>query len=305
MLQLTQIRCFVAVAEEHHFGRAAARLNMTQPPLSRQIQLLEHELGVELLERTSRSVRLTQAGTVFLPEARRLLRSTEDAILAARRAGRGAQGKIAIGFTPSNSYDFLPRLISALRADYPDVELILEEMITRDQLAALASHRIDIAFVRPPFEAADIRSRRVLAERMVAALPANHPLAARSALTPEDLEGQELIMYSILGSGYFHDLVQRLLVSTNIRPRLVHHLTQIHAVLSMVKTGVGMALIPESASRLDIGNVICRPLAFGEDIEAELFMAYRAQDASLALENVMTIAEKIAKEGRWLPASVL
>lgn len=296
MLQLTQVRCFVAVAEELHFGRAAARLNMTQPPLSRQIQLLEHALGVALLERTSRHVRLTQAGIVFLPEARRLLRGAEDAVLAARRAGRGALGQIAIGFTPSSSYDFLPRLISALQAEYPDIELILEEMITRDQITALTSNRLDLAFVRPPFGATDVTFQPVRSERIVAALPAHHPLASHEALTPMDLDGQDLIMYSVLGGGYFHDLVQRLLVSANIQPRLIHHLTQIHALLSLVRSGVGMALIPESASRLDIGNVICRPLAFGDDILAELYMAHRAQDTSPLLRSVMAVVSQITKE---------
>ncbi|MCP1203096.1 LysR family transcriptional regulator [Acetobacter oryzoeni] len=296
MLQLTQVRCFVAVAEELHFGRAAARLNMTQPPLSRQIQLLEHTLGVGLLERTSRNVRLTQAGIVFLPEARRLLRSAEDAMLTARRAGRGALGQIAIGFTPSSSYDFLPRLISALQNEYPDIELILEEMITRDQITALASNRIDLAFVRPPFGATDVTFQPVRYERIVAALPAHHPLAHRMAITSTDLEGQDLIMYSVLGGGYFHDLVQRLLVSANIQPRLIHRLTQIHALLSMVKTGVGMALIPESAARLGIENVICRPLAFGDDIQAELYMAHRTQDNSPLLSSVMAVVSRITKD---------
>lgn len=295
MLQLTQIRCFVAVAEELHFGRAAARLNMTQPPLSRQIQLLEHTLGVALLERTSRHVRLTQAGIVFLPEARRLLRGAEDAVLAARRAGRGALGQIAIGFTPSSSYDFLPQLISALQTEYPDIELILEEMITRDQIAALTSNRLDLAFVRPPFAATGVTFQPVRSERIVAALPYHHPLAHKDALTATDLEGQNLIMYSVLGGGYFHDLVQRLLVSANIQPRLIHHLTQIHALLSLVRSGVGMALIPESASRLDIGNVICRRLAFGDDILAELYMAHRSQDNSPLLGSVLAVVSQITK----------
>ncbi|MBB2200690.1 LysR family transcriptional regulator [Gluconacetobacter tumulisoli] len=302
MIQLTQVRCFVTVAEELHFGRAAARLNMTQPPLSRQIQLLEHALGVELLERTSRVVRLTQAGSVFLPEGRRLLRSAEDAVLAARRAGRGALGQIAIGFTPSCSYDFLPRLISALRADYPDVEPILEEMVTRDQLSALASHRLDIGFMRPHFDAPDIERRRIVTEPMLAAIPEDHPMAALEVVMPADLEGQELIMYSVLGGGYFHDLVHRLLVGSGIQPRLVHHMTQIHALLSLVKTGMGIALIPRSASRLGISNVVYRSLGFGTDISAELFMAYRAEDPSLVLGNVMNVITRLVGESEPPPA---
>lgn len=297
MIQLTQVRCFVAVAEELHFGRAATRLNMTQPPLSRQIQLLEHALGVELLERTSRVVRLTQAGSVFLTEGRRLLQNAEDAALAARRAGRGALGQIAIGFTPGCSYDFLPRLISALRTHYPDVELILEEMVTRDQLSALASSRLDIGFIRPHFDAPDIERHRIVKEPILAAIPEDHPMAALEVVMPADLEGQELIMYSVLGGGYFHDLVHRLLISSDIRPKLIHHLTQIHALLSLVKTGMGIALIPRSASRLGISNVVYRRLGFGSDISAELFMAYRADNPSVVLGNVTNVITRLVGEG--------
>ncbi|MFT8897197.1 MAG: LysR substrate-binding domain-containing protein [Acetobacter sp.] len=296
MLQLTQVRCFVAVAEELHFGRAATRLNMTQPPLSRQIQLLEHVLGVELLERTSRVVRLTQAGAVFLAEGRRLLQNAEDATLAARRAGRGTLGQIAIGFTPGCSYDFLPRLISALRSHYPDVDLILEEMITRDQLSALASSRLDIGFIRPHFDAPDIELRRIIKEPMLAAIPEDHPMARLEVVMPSDLDGQELIMYSVLGGGYFHDLVHRLLISSDIRPKLVHHLTQIHALLALVKAGMGVALIPQSASRLGISNVVYRSLGFGADICAELFMAYRADNPSLVLGNVTNVIARFIEE---------
>ena len=304
MLQLTQVRCFITVADELHFGRAAARLNMTQPPLSRQIQLLEHTLGVELLERSSRSVRLTHAGAIFLPQARSLLRHAEDAALLARRARRGALGEVAIGFTPSGSYDFLPRLINGVREAHPEIELTLEEMITRDQVAALAAHRIDLAFVRPPFNAVETEAHRGLAEPMVAALPAGHPLAALPALAPADLKGQDLIMYSILGSGYFHDLVRRLLASANVQPRLVHHLTQIHALLSVVKTGVGIALIPQSASRLGIDGVVCRPLAFGADIRAELYMLHRVHTVSPVLANVMaTVTQMTGTQAPSPPAT--
>src|SRR5689334_12489710 len=125
MFELGQLRCFVAVAEELHFGRAAARLHMTQPPLSRQIQLLEHVLDVTLLERTSRSVRLTHAGSTFLPEARRLLQLAEGAALSVRRVTRGETGSVGIGFTAGSGYSVLPRLVSLAKAEMPDVDLVL------------------------------------------------------------------------------------------------------------------------------------------------------------------------------------
>src|SRR5919206_4230100 len=147
MFDLNQLRCFVTVAEELHFGRAAARLNMTQPPLSRQIQVLEHIIDAPLLERTSRSVRLTPAGRTFLPEARRILRLAESAVASTKRIARGEAGSIAIGFTAASGYSFLPRLITASRSRFPDVDLVLKEMVTADQLEALAAHRIDVGLL--------------------------------------------------------------------------------------------------------------------------------------------------------------
>jgi DNA-binding transcriptional LysR family regulator len=157
MFELSQLRCFAAVAEELHFGRAAARLNMTQPPLDRQIQLLEHALGVGLFERTSRSVRLTPAGRAFHAEARRVLDLAEGAGLAAKRVARGEAGSITIGFTAAASYGFLPRLLAAARAAMPGVDLALKKMVTADQTEALSSGQIDLGLLRPPVD----RKRRV------------------------------------------------------------------------------------------------------------------------------------------------
>src|SRR6478752_2927473 len=135
--ELRQLRCFVAAAEELHFGRAAQRLNMTQSPLSRQIQLLEHILDVKLLERTSRSVALTPAGRVFLIEARRIVRLAESAALSARRVAQGDAGRVAIGFTAVSGYSLLPEIVARARATLPNIELELREMVSGEQIDAL------------------------------------------------------------------------------------------------------------------------------------------------------------------------
>jgi DNA-binding transcriptional LysR family regulator len=132
MFELVQLRCFVALAEELHFGRAAARVNMTQPPLSRQLQQLEHEVGVTLVERSSRFVRLTAAGRAFLVDARAILRSSEEAMITVRRVAQGEGGVITLGFIPATSYSLLPRLVAFLAAEMPLVQLILKEMVTAD-----------------------------------------------------------------------------------------------------------------------------------------------------------------------------
>src|SRR6201746_1209699 len=141
MFEFSQLRCFLAVAEDLHFGRAAQRMNMTQPPLSRQIQLLEHELGVTLFERTSRAVKMTPAGRTFLPEAKQMLRLAEGAIVSAKRVARGEVGPVTVGFTPGSSHAFVPRLVAAAMEKMPDVDLVLREMDSAHQMEALAAGR--------------------------------------------------------------------------------------------------------------------------------------------------------------------
>ena len=152
MFELNQLRCFLAVAEELHFGRAAQRLSMSQPPLSRQIQLLERGLGVILLERTSRSVQLTRAGRSFQPQPRQILRLSESAALSAKRVARGEAGLVTLGFTSGSSYTFLPKLVTLTMAEMPDVDLVLREMNTATQMDALAAGRLDAGLVRLPID---------------------------------------------------------------------------------------------------------------------------------------------------------
>ncbi|HVF93825.1 MAG TPA: LysR family transcriptional regulator, partial [Sphingomonas sp.] len=175
MFELSQLRCFVAAAEELHFGRAAQRLNMTQSPLSRQIQLLERILDVTLLERTSRNVALTPAGRVFLIEARRIVRLAESAQLSARRVAKGDAGKVAIGFTAVSGYNLVPQIVAQARAALPNIDLELREMVTTDQVDALLTGLIDIGFVRPPLARQEFDTAPMLHESLVVALPAGDP----------------------------------------------------------------------------------------------------------------------------------
>ena len=180
MFELVHLRSFVAVAEELHFGRAANRLQITQPPLSRQISLLEHQLGARLFDRSNRRVEMTPAGRAFLPEARQLLRLAESAMLSVRRAEQGEAGRLAISFTASAGYDFLPRTLRRLRRDLPGVSFILREMVSVDQLDALDARLVDIALLRPPVRRPGLESRCVLREKLVVGVPGRHRLARRS-----------------------------------------------------------------------------------------------------------------------------
>jgi DNA-binding transcriptional LysR family regulator len=285
MFELSQLRCFAAVAEELHFGRAAARLNMTQPPLSRQIQLLEHALGIGLFERTSRSVRLTPAGRAFHAEARRILDLAEGAGLAAKRVARGEAGSVTVGFTAAASYGLLPRLIAAARTEMPDVDLALKEMVTADQTDALSSGRIDLGLMRPPIDRrGGAEAVCVARERLMLAVPRGHRLATgREPATVGCLDRQPLIMYSPVEGRYFYDLLAGLFRAAGVVPDHVQHISQAHTMLALVGAGIGVALVPEAARSLRFDGVVLRPLRLPAEAAAQLFAVWRRDNTNPAL----------------------
>jgi len=288
MFELSQLRCFVALAEELHFGRAAARMHMTQPPLSRQIQLLEHHIGAQLFARSSRNVRLTPAGRSFLPEAKEILRLAESASLAARRVSRGEAGVVTIGFTASSGYRFLPGLILVSRQELPDVDLILKEMVTLDQVAALTSGRLDLALLRPNAATADFETRCVAREPLVLALPENHPLSRGRPPTLADFDHAPFLTYSPIEARYFHDLVAGTFARAGVHPNYVQHVTQIHSILAFVKAGLGAALIPEAATSLRFEGVVFRAVdKIRPARPVELFMAWKADNDNPALAALL------------------
>ena len=293
MLDFNQLRCFAAVAEELHFGRAAARLNMTQPPLSRQIQVLERALDVRLLDRTSRSVQLTAAGRCFLPEAQRILRLADSAFHVTRQVAAGHGGLLKLGFTAASAYDFFPRLITACQAALPDVTLSLREMVTKDQLEELLAGRIDVALVRPPVTHPDLVAVRALAEPLVAAVPIGHALARRGELGLEDFEGQPFIAYASNEARYFHDLTVTLLREAGVQPKVLQHLTQIHSILALVRAALGLALVPVAAERLRFEGVAFRPLDVGLSRPAELFLAWRRDRDDPIIRNFVGLLDAL------------
>jgi DNA-binding transcriptional LysR family regulator len=294
MFDLNQLRCFVTVAEELHFGRAAARLNMTQPPLSRQIQVLEHIIDAPLLERTSRSVRLTPAGRSFLPEARRILKLAETASQVARRIALGKTGSLKIGYTAAAAYGFLPELLAACRARLPEVDFSLKEMVSGEQLEALASGQIDAGLLRPPVARPEFASRRVLAEPLLAAVPRKHPLASRDNLAVRDFDGQPFVMYSPYESRYFHDLLVALFTQADILPRYVQHVGQIHSILAMVRAGLGVSIVPAAAANLKIAEVKLRPLKLRAPAPVELFMVWRRDGENPLVPALIDIAGELS-----------
>ncbi|PTM51912.1 LysR family transcriptional regulator [Phreatobacter oligotrophus] len=294
MFDLGQLRCFVAVADELHFGRAAMRLNMTQPPLSRQIQILERILDVQLIERSSRSVKLTPAGQSFLPEARHILGLAESSALLVKRVARGRAGSLKLGFTAASAYSYLPSLIAACRSELPDVALSLKEMVSGDQLKRLLAGEIDVGLMRPPMPPVGFRSFRVIAEPMLVALPRNHPRARQASVTLEQLAADPFIMYAPYESRYFHDLVVEILARGGLSPNYVQYLAQIHSILALVHAGVGIAIVPQAADNLQFRNVVLRPIASQKPALAELYMVWREQSTNPAIPILLDVARKMA-----------
>jgi DNA-binding transcriptional LysR family regulator len=284
MFTLAQLAGFVAVAEELNFGRAAARLHLTQPPLSRQIKLLEQEVGASLLDRSGRTVRLTPAGRVFLAEARRILRLAEESTLAVRRIPAGDGGTLVVGFTAVSVHGYVQSFLQRAGRELPHVDLVLRELVTADQVEAIAAGDIDLGFVRPPVTRPGLRSRVVHAERMVLATPAGDPLARTGA--PADvaeLDGQALVMYSPVESRYFYELLLGMTVRARATPRYVQYVSQVHTMLALVQAGVGLAVVPESATAMHPHGVAFVALADGQSPPVELAAAWRAEADNPAL----------------------
>lgn len=288
MFSLSRLSCFIAVAEELHFGRAAERLHMTQPPLSRQIQQLESELGVHLIDRTTRSVTLTPAGVAFLPDARRILQLAEGAALNVKRVPAGDLGTVVIGFTAASAHPLLPRLFDAARQQMPDVKLDLREMVTAAQIEALMTGELDLGMARPPLKRPGLVSRPLLHEQLIAALPAAHPLVeVRRQLTLSDLDGQDMVMYSPVQARYFNELLISTFTIAGATPRYVQYVTQVHTMLVLVRSGIGIALVPASTATLHPEGVVFRSIGAFRERPVELDAVWRGDSANPALLRLL------------------
>lgn len=288
MFSLSRLSCFIAVAEDLHFGRAAERLHMTQPPLSRQIQQLESELGVHLIDRTTRSVTLTPAGVAFLPDARRILQLAEGAALNVKRVPAGDLGTVVIGFTAASAHPVLPRLFDAARQQMPDVKLDLREMVTAAQIEALMTGELDLGMARPPLKRPGLVSRPLLHEQLIAALPAAHPLVeVRRQLTLNDLDGQDMVMYSPVQARYFNELLISTFTIAGATPRYVQYVTQVHTMLVLVRSGIGIALVPASTATLHPEGVVFRSIGAFRERPVELDAVWRGDSANPALLRLL------------------
>jgi len=293
LLDLTHVRSFIALAEELHFGQAARRLNMTQPPLSRQIRLLEEELGVRLFDRNSHAVALAAAGRAFLPEARALLAASEAAAAAARRAARTRSGgSVTLGFIGASTYAYLPRLVARARAELPDTELLLKEMSGAAQVEALTLGRIDLGLVRPLGGASPLMASCVMREELALAIPLGHRLAGRRRAPLRELEGEPFITYSAEGP-YMRALLSNAFQAAGVRPKVVQAVSQAQTILSLVSAGLGLAIVPGEVRAASFDNVAFRAIDAFPAPSAELHAIWRPEDRNPVLAPLRELSHQV------------
>jgi len=259
-MELRQARAFVTTAEEGHVGRAATRLHVTQPTLSRQIAALERSLGVPLFDRTRRQLALTPAGEVFLAGARELVRRADELAAAAQRAHRGELGVLRVGFVQSATFAALPRLLSAFRAAVPAVRVEVAAMTTLRQLDALADDRIDAGLLRPPINEPDLRLRTLSHDELCAALPGGHRLARRPRVSLSDLADEDFVFYERAAGPAVHDTIVGHCRAAGFSPRIVQEAIDVQTIVALVAANLGVSLLIAPTPRTDESSVVYRPL---------------------------------------------
>lgn len=292
-VELRRLQYFVAVAEESHFGRAAQRLQMAQPPLSQQIKALEAEMGVQLFQRTTRKVDITPAGARFLQRAREILASVDDAVAEAARVADGRLGRISIGFTGSATYDLLPSLVRVLRDELPGIDLDIHgEMLTPQQVAGLEDGSLDLALLRPPVRSAKIDVRVLRREPLIAVLPAHHRLAANNRVRLSDLADEPFVMYPSDSRSVVYETVLDACQHAGFVPSSTHEVAETSTLVYLVAAGLGVALVPASVQHLQITGVCYRPLLDSTN-EVELALATRVDESSPLVAKVRACAQKL------------
>ena len=289
-----KLTAFVAVAEELHFGRAARRLHLSQPPLSLTIRTLEAELGTKLFLRSSRRVELTEAGRVLLEQARAILEQLGEARRRTAEAGRGERGSLSIGFITPIVYGFLPALLREFRMRFPGVRLTLREAMGDVQLEELERGKLSAGFVAAPVSSEQLSQLTVLRETMVAALPKSHTLArAQGAIRLAQLAGEPFILFPRTIAPGFFDRIVAFCRAGGFSPRVEQEAMQSQTIVGLVSAGLGVAIVPASIKQLRRPGVVYRPFK-ERSPRVETLLVWRREDRSPALQNFVKLAEKIA-----------
>lgn len=294
-MELRQLRYFVAVAEELHFGRAAERLHMSQPPLSTQVRRLEREIGADLLRRSTRRVTLTTAGEAFYARALSVLEALDAAVEEAREADAGRRGALRVGFVSSANFSVLPPAIRSFREDRPGVRLDLRPLPSSEQIAALHAGTIDLGLLRLPALGTGLRLETVLSEPFVVVVPRWHRLAERQALDISDFADEPMVLFPYQQMPGFVGQVLQMFDAAGRAPRIAQQAIHHETAIGLVAAGVGLSILPASAARISTPDVRCVPLS--PSPQSELAIAVLPGAGSAAID---AFAERLHDAARTL-----
>lgn len=291
-IELRHLRYFRAVAEELSFSRASERLHIAQPPLSQQVKQLESELGVLLIDRDNRPLRLTDAGQYLLEKTQELFASINTTIGEVRGIGLGLTGRISIGFAGSTMYNLLPDIVNTYRDQYPMVELVFKEMLAAEIHAAIETHKIDIGFSRPGIEVFDnIEQVLLVKEPLVVAIPERHPFSKNGCLDIEKLDGEAVILYPQHPRPSLTDLIIETLHAKHVRIRIVQEVTNLQTALGMVAARVGITFVPASVGEHERAGIQFLPLN-PQVLFSPLTAVWRRNNKSASLHNFLNIMQQ-------------
>ncbi|MFT4074272.1 MAG: LysR substrate-binding domain-containing protein [Asticcacaulis sp.] len=292
MIDLRHLRYFMAVAELRHFGRAAERLHLTQPPLSRAIAGLEADLGVQLFERRPRDLALTPAGEQLLRDSRLVLDTVETARRNARLAALGESGEVVLGFMMHATHTVVPDLVRRFTARYPHIQLGLRETVPNRLVEALNAGRIDAGILFPVARVAGLETRRLFRDRLCAVVPHDHELAARPMIGREDLRDAPLIVTPVETAPALRNAVAHYCGEAGFLPRVAMEVQLQQTIVSLVAEGLGVGLVPESMQKLPMPGVVYRPLDDAPVIDH--IIAWKTDNPNLALKRFLEVAGESA-----------
>jgi DNA-binding transcriptional LysR family regulator len=288
-MELKHLTSFIAVAEQLSFVRAADRLYLSQPALTGQIQKLEEELGVQLLARNRRSVKLTDAGKVFLAEARATLWRARQAADRAQKAARGEIGRLRIGFVSSAALEIVPGIVVAFRKQHPDVTLDLMNLRTVSQVKKLIDKTLDIGFLRLPLSNDQLRTTVIHREHFLLVLPKGHPRARDKQVHVAHLRNERFVAYGRRWAPGFFDSVIQMCLKEGFSPNIVQETGEMYTAVALVAAGAGIAILPKSVVLAQSKNIVMRPLA-GSIPVSEIAIATRAGNNSLIVRSFIELA---------------
>jgi DNA-binding transcriptional LysR family regulator len=293
-VELRQFRYFVAVAEQLHFGRAAARMNVVQAAISQQIKRLEEEIGTELFERSGTDVRLTEAGRQMLQQCRRLLAQTEQVLRVVNLVGAGEKGRINFGFVDNAICGLLPPLVREYRRLYPEVHVTFQTLDRNEQTDALESHKLDLGLLPGPVSEPGLQSETFVSSLLVAALPSGHALAKHPSLRLEQLANEPFLLFPPSARSRFLEVILDACTDAGFVPRVVQEANHMHTLLALVHAGFGITLIPRWVAR-EGPDVVFRPVVCSAP-PYELVFAWRRGHSNKAVDRFRDCSHRLASD---------